>query len=56
MSIKKLFLESLSKGHSWFDKPVLSGVEGLTTNGLYRRVLPKETLNKSSVRGELVEP
>jgi hypothetical protein len=22
------------EGRSWFDKPVLSGVEGLTTNGM----------------------
>ena len=28
------FALSLSKGRSWFDKPVLSGAEGLTTNGI----------------------
>ncbi len=27
------FTLSLSKGRSWFDKPVLSEAEGLTTNG-----------------------
>ena len=27
------FTLSLSKGRSWFDKPVLSGAEGLPTNG-----------------------
>jgi len=28
------FALSLSKGRSWFDKPVLSEAEGLTTNGI----------------------
>jgi hypothetical protein len=28
------FALSLSKGYSWFDKPVLRGTEGLTTNGV----------------------
>ena len=27
------FALSMSKGRSWFDKPVLSEAEGLTTNG-----------------------
>jgi len=30
------FALSLSKGRSWFDKPVLSSAEGLTTNGIWR--------------------
>jgi len=29
----KPFALSLSKGRSWFDKALLSEVEGLTTNG-----------------------
>ncbi len=28
------FTPSLSRGRSWFDKPVLSEAEGLTTNGI----------------------
>jgi hypothetical protein len=31
---RKPFALSLSKGCSWFDKPVLSRAEGLTTNGV----------------------
>ena len=30
------FALSMSKGHSWFDKPVLSEAEGLTTHGTRR--------------------
>jgi hypothetical protein len=37
----KPFALSLSKGCSWFDKPVLSGAEGLTTNGVLNWVIPK---------------
>jgi len=29
-------MTGLPKGHSWFDKPVLSEAEELTTNGIYR--------------------
>jgi len=32
------FALSLSKGHSWFDKPVLSEAEGLTTNGIWHNL------------------